>query len=136
MVAETMEPATVDVAANLAAVKARIAEAATGAGRAPERVTLVAVTKIHGPERIEPAIRAGHRVFGENRVQEAEQKKKRVAARAEWHFVGHLQSNKAGKAVALFDMVQSVDSARVAAATNRCSLKPRAAHQSPAKPSI
>ncbi len=108
---------TVDIAANLAAVKAEIAAAATAAGRAPADVTLVAVSKLHGLERIRPALTAGHRVFGENRVQEAEEKW--PALKADWpdvrlHLIGPLQRNKARRAVRLFDVIETVDNDRLA----------------------
>lgn len=103
---------TDDVAANLAAVKAEIAEAARQAGRAPDAVTLVAVSKTHEAGRILPALEAGHRVYGENRVQEAQAKwpalKERFAD-IELHLIGPLQTNKAADAVALFDVIESVD---------------------------
>jgi len=102
------------IADRVAAVRERIARAAERASRRPGEVTLVAVTKTHPEEAVRAAFAAGVRDFGENRVQEAEPK---VAATADlaavglrWHLVGHLQSNKARKAVALFGVVQSVDS--------------------------
>ena len=97
-------------------IRERLALAAARAGRDPSDIAVVAAAKTRSPAEIEAVVRSGIGMVGENRVQEAEQKKNRVAAAAEWHFVGHLQSNKAGKAVALFDMVQSVDSTRVAEA--------------------
>ncbi len=111
-----------DVADNLAAVKARIAAAARAAGRDPDSVTLVAVAKTHGPERIQPALVAGHRVFGENRVQEA--RAKWPALREHYpdlvlHLIGPLQTNKARDALALFDVIESVDRPRLAEALAR-----------------
>jgi pyridoxal phosphate enzyme (YggS family) len=100
-------------------VKERIAAAAIKAGRAPEDVTLVAVTKTHGPELIRPLLEAGHRVFGENRVQEAQGKwpdLRKSFAGIELHLIGPLQSNKAKEAVALFDVIESVDRDKIAAA--------------------
>jgi pyridoxal phosphate enzyme (YggS family) len=97
--------------ARIAAVRARVSDACGRAGRSPADVTLVGVTKTHGPDAVETAWRAGLRDFGENRVQEAEAK---IAATSElaarWHLVGHLQSNKARRAATLFGMVQSIDS--------------------------
>jgi pyridoxal phosphate enzyme (YggS family) len=118
------------IADRVAAVRERIARAAERASRPPGEVTLLAVTKTHPEEAVRAAFAAGVRDFGENRVQEAEPK---VAATADlaaaglrWHLVGHLQSNKARKAVALFGFVQSVDSlelgrrlARIGAETAR-----------------
>ena len=96
----------------LADVKASIARAAALARRAPEDVTLIAVSKTHPGEAIVPMIEAGQRAFGENRVQEAESKWPELRARyegIELHLVGTLQSNKAEEAVALFDCIHSVD---------------------------
>ncbi|PWG02485.1 YggS family pyridoxal phosphate-dependent enzyme [Sphingosinicella humi] len=106
----------------LAAVHAAIAGAAKLARRSPEDVTLIAVSKTHGPEAIEPLLGAGHRVFGENRVQEAAAKWPVLRDRfadVELHLVGRLQSNKAEEAVALFDFIQSVDRPSLAAAIAR-----------------
>jgi pyridoxal phosphate enzyme (YggS family) len=102
------------IADRVAAVRERIARAAERAARAAADVTLVAVSKTHPEAVVRAAFAAGVRDFGENRVQEAEPK---IAATTDlagaglrWHLVGHLQSNKARKAVALFGIVQSVDS--------------------------
>ena len=113
---------TVDVAANLLRVRREIAAAASAAGRAPESVTLVAVSKTHGPARIRPALAAGQRIFGENRVQEAKTKwpKLREAFPGiELHLIGPLQTNKVKEAVALFDVIETVDRPRLAAALAR-----------------
>ncbi len=103
----------------LAEVLARIGTAARQAGRDPAEVTLVAVSKTHGPERILPVIEAGQRSFGENRVQEA--KAKWPALRARFpdlvlHLVGPLQTNKAREAVALFDVIETLDRPKLALA--------------------
>lgn len=106
-------------ATRLKEVRARIARAAREAGRDPAGVTLVAVSKTFPPERIEPVLAAGQRVFGENRVQEAKAKWPALRARRadiELHLVGPLQSNKAREAVALFDVIHSLDRERLAAA--------------------
>jgi pyridoxal phosphate enzyme (YggS family) len=103
---------------HLAEVNRRIAEAAKAAGRAPADVTLVAVSKTHGADRVREVLEAGHRIFGENRVQEAEQKFPALKADypdLELHLIGPLQTNKAREAVALFDVIQSVDRERLAA---------------------
>jgi PLP dependent protein len=102
----------------LAEVKGRIAEAARAAGRAPGDVTLVAVSKTNGADKVQELIDAGQRVFGENRVQEAQEKFPALKARhpdLELHLIGPLQTNKARDAVALFDVIQSVDRDRLAA---------------------
>jgi len=110
---------TTDPASNLAAVKMTVAEAARDAGRDPADVTLVAVSKFHGADRIRPVLNAGQRVFGENRVQEAEEKW--PALRADFpdiqlHLIGPLQSNKVRHAVATFDVIESVDRPKIAKA--------------------
>jgi PLP dependent protein len=104
---ETIEPDT-----GLATVRADIARACRDAGRDPQSVTLVAVSKTFGADAIEPVIADGQRVFGENRVQEAKSKWPALMARhphLELHLVGSLQSNKAREAVALFDAIHSLD---------------------------
>jgi hypothetical protein len=108
-----------DVAANLATVEAGIAAATEAAGRPADSVTLVAVSKTHSAGRIRPALDAGHRIFGENRVQEAEGKW--PALKADYpdvrlHLIGPLQSNKARHAVRLFDVVETVDRPKLARA--------------------
>ncbi len=108
-----------EISANLAAVRGRIAEAAAAAGRAPQDIELVAISKTKPAEAILAAIAAGQRVFGENRVQEAEEKWpaiKAVYPGVSLHLVGPLQRNKLRRAVALFDVIQSVDRERLAAA--------------------
>ena len=102
---------------HLAEVNGRIAEAAKAAGRQASDVTLVAVSKTHGPERVHELLAAGQRVFGENRVQEAQEKFPALKADypdLELHLIGPLQTNKARDAVALFDVIQSVDRERLA----------------------
>jgi pyridoxal phosphate enzyme (YggS family) len=111
-----------DVAAGLAAVQARIAAAARAAGRDPARVQLVAVSKTQSAARIEGALGAGHRVFGENRVQEAQAKWPALRARAAdvaLHLIGPLQTNKAREALALFDVIETVDRESLAATLAR-----------------
>ena len=94
----------------------RLAQAAQRADRDPREITVVAVTKTRTPAEIEAALRSGIHIVGENRIQEADAKKGQVKAAAQWHLIGHLQTNKAKKAVELFDLVQSVDSVRIATA--------------------
>lgn len=118
-----------DIAANLAVVQARIAVAARRAGRAPDEVTLVAVTKTHPLETIQAAYRAGLRHFGENRVEEGRLKipafgewlvaQAGVDEPATWHMIGHLQHRKVGDALACFDIIHSVDSLRLAERLDR-----------------
>lgn len=110
---------TQDAAERLAAVREAIARAARLAGRDPSTVELVAVTKTHGAEAIEPLLAAGQRSFGENRVQEASAKWPALQAAypgVRLHLVGQLQSNKAERAVELFDVIHSVDRPSLVAA--------------------
>ena len=110
--------AAFDAVANLAAVRARIVAAAKAVKRSPDDVTLVAVSKTHGTERVAALIAAGQRVFGENRVQEAEAKfpaLKAAHSDLELHLIGPLQTNKVRDAVGLFDVIESVDRPRLAA---------------------
>jgi pyridoxal phosphate enzyme (YggS family) len=103
---------------HLGEVMRRIAEAAAAAGRAPSDVTLVAVSKTHGADRVRELLEVGQRVFGENRVQEAEEKFPALKADypdLELHLIGPLQTNKAREAVALFDVIESVDREKLAA---------------------
>lgn len=107
-----------DVAGRLEAVRGRIAAVEREAGREAGSVTLVAVSKTFDGEHILPAIRAGQRVFGENRVQEAAQKWPAIRADypdIELHLIGPLQSNKTREAVALFDVIETVDRDKIAA---------------------
>lgn len=108
-----------DVAANLTEIKTRIDRAAEEAGRPAGAARLIAVSKVQPVEKLEAALAAGHRLFGENRVQEA--KAKFPAARErypdiELHLIGPLQTNKVKEAVALFDVIQTLDRPKLAAA--------------------
>ena len=110
------------IAANLADVRGRIAAAAVAAGRTPASVNLVAVSKTHPAETIREALAAGHRVFGENRVQEAQTKYpalREAFPDLALHLIGPLQTNKVRDAVALCDMIESVDRPRLAQALAR-----------------
>jgi pyridoxal phosphate enzyme (YggS family) len=101
----------VSIAENLEAVRSRVAAAAHRSGRSPSDVTLVAVSKTFGIDAVREAYGAGQRDFGENRVQEALQKIGQAAETdIRWHLIGHLQSNKARKAVGPFACIHSVDS--------------------------
>jgi len=110
---------TNSVAERLAVVEARIEAAAREAGREPANVRLIAVSKTFGAPEIAPVLEAGHRLFGENRVQEAKSKWPELKARhprVELHLIGPLQSNKAKEAVALFDAIHSIDREKIARA--------------------
>lgn len=111
------------IRANVARIRDEIAAAAESSGRTAEAITLVAVSKTVEPIRIQAAIEAGIRQLGENRVQEAQEKVPLIHGPVTWHMVGHLQRNKAGQAVELFDMIQSVDSKRLAEALSRRALQ-------------
>lgn len=105
--------------APLASVRDRIADAAREVGRDPNGVSLIAVSKTFGEAEIVPVLEAGHRVFGENRVQEAKAKWPALRERypdIELHLIGPLQSNKAREAVALFDAIHTIDRPKIARA--------------------
>jgi PLP dependent protein len=112
-----IEPKPETIAANLAQVRARIAAAARAAGRDPAAITLVAVGKTHRAAYIEAALGAGQEVFGENRVQEAQGKfppLKSAHDNLVLHLIGPLQTNKAHEAVALFDVIETLDRPKLA----------------------
>jgi PLP dependent protein len=104
------------ISENIAIVQQRITDIVRRAGRSAGDVALMAVTKTHPPVRIREAYAAGLRLFGENRVQEFSTKSDALAdlPEAEWHMIGHLQTNKATKAVELFNAVDSLDSVKLA----------------------
>ena len=108
-----------EIAHNVERIRERIRAAALRSGRQPEEVTLVAVSKTVDPKHIEAAMATGQTLFGESKVQEARAKIPFVSQRARWHLVGHLQSNKAREAVALFELIHSVDSVRLAVELNK-----------------
>lgn len=99
---------------NLDSIHQRIRAVCERAGRAPESVTLMAVSKSHPPETVRAAADCGQVFFGENKVQEAKAKIPLCPGKLRWHFIGHLQSNKVRDAVDLFEMVQGVDSLALA----------------------
>ncbi|HJT69149.1 MAG TPA: YggS family pyridoxal phosphate-dependent enzyme [Terriglobales bacterium] len=105
---------------NVSRVQAQIHAAARKVGRAPEEIILMGVTKTVEPQRIREAYEAGLRIFGENRVQEFGEKADRLQDlnKAEWHMIGHLQTNKSAKAAELFAAIDSVDSLRLATRLN------------------
>ena len=113
------------IASNLSLLHQRIARATRRAGRDPSDVKLMAVTKTAAPERIIEAYAAGQRLFGENRVQEFAEKAPALASRqgAEFHMIGHLQSNKAAKAVELFRAVDSLDSVKLGERLNAAAVR-------------
>jgi len=104
---------------NLLHVTERIEKAAQNAGRNPKDIRLVAVSKTVETDRVREAIKAGVTILGENYVQEAQKKIEEIGKSVSWHFIGHLQSNKAKVAVRLFDAIHSVDSVALAEELNR-----------------
>lgn len=105
---------------NLAEVRRKIKDVAEKAGRGADEIKLIAVSKTHPSQIIKDAIAAGATVFGENKVQEAEEKIPEIGReKAEWHLIGHLQSNKARKAVRLFDVIHTLDSIELATRLER-----------------
>ncbi|HJM62566.1 MAG: YggS family pyridoxal phosphate-dependent enzyme [Roseibacillus sp.] len=103
-----------EIGANLCAVRQRVDRAAGRSGRDPSAVELLVVTKTWPPEVIAEVLEAGHELLGENKLQEAWAKIPELPASARWHFIGHLQRNKARKALDLFEAIHSVDSLRLA----------------------
>ena len=108
-----------EIKENYLQVMERIEKAARRVGRNPEEIKLVAVSKTVAPSRIKEAIEAGASILGENYVQEAQRKIEEIGRSVAWHFIGHLQSNKAKYAVRLFDMIHSLDSIPLAEELNR-----------------
>ncbi len=108
-----------DLAGRIAAIKQRIEASCARAGRATDSVMLLPVTKGQPPEVIDEAARLGLSLFGESKVQEAKAKIPLCPSRLRWHMIGHLQTNKCRDAVALFEMIQSVDSLRLAQEINK-----------------
>ena len=107
----------------MARVRERIDAAARRAGRDSGAVRLVAVSKTVDPERIRQAVEAGIQVLGENYIQEAQKKIEALEAKISWHFIGHLQKNKAKYAIRLFDLIHSVDSFALAEELHRAAEK-------------
>jgi len=111
----------VTLAYNLDSIRQRIFAACDRAGREPNSVTLLAVSKTHPPETVGAAANLGLIFFGENKIQEAKEKIPLCPGKLRWHFIGHLQSNKVRDAVELFEMLQSVDSlGRAREISKRC----------------
>lgn len=104
----------VDSGGRVQGIRRRLAAAAARAGRSPDAVELIAISKTRAPAEIQPVVNAGVRALGENRVQEAARKIPEIVGPVEWHLVGRLQSNKARLAASLFDAVHSVDSPSLA----------------------
>ncbi len=108
-----------DIAANIESVRERIARAAERAGRRPEDVLLIGVSKTVDVGRISQALQAGLPALGENRVQEAKEKIAGLGRPVPWHLIGHLQTNKVRDALALFDLIHSLDRLELARECNR-----------------
>lgn len=103
-----------NIAANLAAVKQRVADAAVRSGRDADAAELLVISKTWPAEKVAQVVAAGHLAFGENRVQEAEGKIPQLPEHLHWHLIGHLQRNKARKALSLFQTIHSIDSLKLA----------------------
>ncbi len=117
---ERAAPASDELRERLAEVRRRIDESARGCARDAAEIKLIAVSKTHPPEVVRRAIEAGASDLGENRVQEADEKMGELkGTSARWHLIGHLQANKARRAVALFDLIHSLDSASLARRLDR-----------------
>lgn len=108
---------------NLTRIRSRIDQACERSGRQPDLVRLMAVSKNQPPERVAEAASAGLTLFGENRIQEAKVKIAQCPSQLEWHFIGHLQSNKSRDAVSLFHVVQGVDSLALAEELQKQAIK-------------
>src|SRR4029450_6189036 len=108
-----------DIAENLERVCEQVRQAAIKAARAVDQIELVAITKTHPAERVREAVQAGHRLFGESRVQEARAKIPELPSSLRWHFVGHLQKNKIRHALPLFELFHGVDQVDLARDINR-----------------
>ena len=108
---------------NLTRIRSRIDQACERSGRQPDSVRLMAVSKNQPPERVAEAASAGLTLFGENRIQEAKVKIPLCPGQLEWHFIGHLQSNKSRNAVSLFHVVQGVDSLALAEELQKQAIK-------------
>jgi pyridoxal phosphate enzyme (YggS family) len=109
----------VSLAENFDLIQQRIRVACDRAGRAPDSVTLLAVSKTHPAETIREAAGCGQLLFGENKIQESKAKIPLCSGKCRWHFIGHLQSNKVRDAVELFEMIQGVDSLALAREISR-----------------
>jgi PLP dependent protein len=107
------------VAENIGRIREQIMQAAAKAGRSPNDIELVAITKTHPAGKVREVVDAGHTLFGESRVQEARVKIPELPSNLRWHFVGHLQKNKIRHALTLFELFHSVDSLALAQEMNR-----------------
>ncbi|OGC74456.1 MAG: YggS family pyridoxal phosphate enzyme [candidate division Zixibacteria bacterium RBG_16_40_9] len=105
---------------NLSQVRARIFKVCEKVKRDPQEIKIVAVTKNVAVEKIKQAIACGIEIIGENKVQEAQAKYNQVDKKVLWHLVGHLQTNKVKKALEIFDLIQSIDSLKLAVEINGC----------------
>src|SRR2546429_3848639 len=108
-----------ELAANLKRVLMQISDSAMKAGRSPDEIELVAISKTHDAEKVHAVYEAGQVLFGESRVQEARAKIPELPSAIRWQFVGHLQKNKIRQALPLFELIHSVDSFALAEEINR-----------------
>lgn len=107
------------IAENIHSIREAMTDAAKGCNRAPESIKLIAVSKRHPLSSIKEALDAGQFLFGENYIQEASEKIKAIPKQATFHFIGHIQSNKAKQAAELFGMIETVDRFKLAKALNK-----------------
>jgi hypothetical protein len=114
-----IQKAVMDVAANYRKVLERIGEAAAKCGRDPAEIRILAASKSQDVSRIRAAIEAGIRLFGENYVQEAREKREVIEEPVEWHMIGHLQRNKVNLALEFFDLIESLDGLELAKALDK-----------------
>src|SRR5437764_6426053 len=108
-----------ELAANLKRVLMQISDSAMKAGRSPDEIELVAISKTHDAEKVHAIYEAGQQLFGESKVQEARAKIPLLPSQLRWHFVGHLQKNKVRHALPLFEMIHSIDSVKLAEQMDR-----------------
>ena len=113
-----MQP-SISIAQHLARLRDELVRVCARCGRTPEQIAILAVSKTHSAQTVQEAVKAGLTDIGENRVQEADAKFAQIGHIARYHLIGHLQSNKAKKAVQLFDVIQSVDSPGIAQEISR-----------------
>ena len=109
----------IDVAANFQKIRARMNETAAKCGRTPNEIKILGAAKAQSVEAIRAALDAGLTLIGENYVQEAADKKKQIAVSIEWHMIGHLQRNKAKRALEIFDVIESLDGFKLAQALDQ-----------------
>ena len=112
-----------DITANLGRIKQRVADASVRSGRSADAAQLLVVSKTWPAEKVSEVVAAGHLAYGENRVQEGEEKIPRLPDHLQWHLIGHLQRNKVRKALPLFQTIHSIDSLKLARYTSNIAVE-------------